>query len=398
MTYNQKSDRDIQAQFETRADRNDFLTAGKVEEVVGLCLSGGGYRAMVYHTGALVRLNEFGILSRIREIASVSGGSIVAAALGLAWRKMRFNSDGYAANIVETFVIPVMQLAGIGIDVKASILGLLPGFTAADEISKAYDRHLLFNSTLQDLPDTPRITFMATNLQTGSGWRFAKDYAADYRVGRIDRPTLQLSKVVAASSAFPPFLSPLRLDFETGVVQPMQGTDLHRQPYTKMAFLTDGGVYDNLGLERVWRRCRTVLVSNAGKMTPELGRPTGRWIGQLFRTFSIIHQQGENTRKRMLFGMHNTKQRNVAFWSIDTPITHYGLSDVICIPPETTFEVAEMRTRLNHFTPSEIKLLLESGYAGADASLRSRRLATNKPIADVSIFKNLCADVFGSSS
>src|SRR5258706_7540301 len=49
--------------------------------------------------------------------------------------------------------------------------------------------------------------FMATNLQTGSGWRFAKDYAADHRVGRIDRPDLPLSRVVAASSAFPPVLS-----------------------------------------------------------------------------------------------------------------------------------------------------------------------------------------------
>ena len=66
--------------------RSDFLTAGKVEDVVGLCLSGGGYRAMLYHTGALFRLNELGILPRLREIASVSGGSIAAAALALVWR------------------------------------------------------------------------------------------------------------------------------------------------------------------------------------------------------------------------------------------------------------------------------------------------------------------------
>jgi hypothetical protein len=99
---------------------------------------------------------------------------------------------------------------------------------------------------------------MATNLQTGSGWRFAKDYAADHRVGRIDRPDLPLSRVVAASSAFPPFLSPVRLLFSPGTVKPMAGADLHQAPFTEVAMLTDGGVYDNLGLERVWRRCRTV--------------------------------------------------------------------------------------------------------------------------------------------
>lgn len=46
---------DLQSLFEARADREDFLTAAKVEDVIGLCLSGGGYRAMLYHVGALVR-------------------------------------------------------------------------------------------------------------------------------------------------------------------------------------------------------------------------------------------------------------------------------------------------------------------------------------------------------
>jgi len=111
---------------------------------------------------------------------------------------------------------------------------------------------------------------MATNLQTGSGWRFAKAYAADYRVGRIDRPRLSLACVVAASSAFPPFLSPVRLRFAQDTVKPMAGADLHKPPFTEVAVLTDGGVYDNLGLERVWKRCRTILVSNAGRNTPAL--------------------------------------------------------------------------------------------------------------------------------
>ena len=222
---------DLQSQFEARADRNDFLTAGKVEDVAGLSLSGGGYRAMVYHTGVLVRLNELGVLPNINEIASVSGGSIVAATLGLVWGDLRFNNNGYAANFMEVFVVPVIKLAGIGIDLKAIMLGFLPGLTAAENIAFAYDRYLLHGSNLQDLPDKPRFTFMTTNLQTGSAWRFAKDYAADHRVGRIEKPDYLLSKVVAASAAFPPFLSPLIIDFEPGDVKPMQGTDLHRSPF-----------------------------------------------------------------------------------------------------------------------------------------------------------------------
>ena len=374
---------DLQSQFEAQADQDDFLAAGKLEDAVGLCLSGGGYRAMLYHTGALVRLNELGFLQRLNEISSVSGGSIAAAALALAWTDLQFDSRGRASNLAQRFVIPVIRFARVGIDLRAILLGFLPRFSAAGEIAKAYDRHLFRGANLQDLPDRPRFTFMATNLQSGSGWRFAKDYAADHRVGRIDRPSFSLAQVVSASSAFPPFLSPVRLTLDSASVQPMDGADLHMPPFTDTAVLTDGGVYDNLGLERVWRRCRTILVSNAGRSTPELGAPTGRWIGQIFRTLNLIQRQSENTRKRMLFGMQNLKQRRVAFWSIDTSIDAYGLPDAIAFTREQMSAAANLRTRLNRFSLSEITLLLQAGYASADASLRSHGLVSNPPLADV---------------
>lgn len=302
---------DMQGSFARRAT-GDFLNADKIEDVVGLCLSGGGYRAMIYHVGALIRLNELGFLPQLREVASVSGGSITAGMLAIAWPKLRFNDLGQASNLIELVADPLIRFASVGIDVKAILLSLLPGHTASNEIAVAYDRHLFSGATLQDTPDEPRFTFMATNLQTGSGWRFAKAYAADYRVGRIDRPDITLASVVAASSAFPPFLSPARLRFDRDAVKPISGADLHKLPFTEEAVLTDGGVYDNLGLERVWKRCRIILVSNAGRNTPEIGSPTGRWIGQFFRTLALVQQQAENSRKRILFGMNNLNQRKVA--------------------------------------------------------------------------------------
>ena len=162
----------------------------------------------------------------------------------------------------------------------------------------------------------------------------------------------------------------------------MLGADLHRAPYTELAILTDGGVYDNLGLERVWKRCRTILVSNAGQNTPEIGSPTGRWVGQLFRTLFLVQQQAENSRKRILFGMNNLGQRKVAFWSIDTLISSFGVADALSLPSEATVAAATMRTRLNPFSGAEITLLLKAGYAGADASIRARGLAANSPAAD----------------
>lgn len=149
--------------------------------------------------------------------------------------------------------------------------------------------------------------------------------------------------------------------------------------FTERAVLTDGGVYDNLDLERVWKRCRMVLVSNAGKTIPDIGSPAGHWFGQAFRTMSLIQQQAENSRRRLLFSMANAGQRRVVYWSIDTPITAYGLGEPLSVSDVDAARAAAIRTRLNRFSRNEIELLLRVGHAGADASLRSRQMATEEP-------------------
>ena len=65
-------------------------------EEIAVCLSGGGYRAMLFHLGALIRLNEAGLLKKLGRISSVSGGSITAAVLGLHWKDLSFNEAGIA--------------------------------------------------------------------------------------------------------------------------------------------------------------------------------------------------------------------------------------------------------------------------------------------------------------
>ena len=77
----------IQSRFASHAAQDDFLQAGKLEETVGLCLSGGGYRAMIYHVGALIRLNELGFLPRGDWFTEAGIAHIeMAAALPLARR------------------------------------------------------------------------------------------------------------------------------------------------------------------------------------------------------------------------------------------------------------------------------------------------------------------------
>jgi hypothetical protein len=47
---------------------------------------------------------------------------------------------------------------------------------------------------------------------------------------------------------------------------------------------------------------------------------------------------------------------------------------------ESTTMAAKMRTRLNTFSHDEINLLLRSGYARADAPIRTHKLVDNSPM------------------
>ena len=59
---------------------------------IGLSLSGGGIRAAVFHLGVLRRLADEDLLESVAELSTVSGGSLVIAAL-LARANMRWPSS-----------------------------------------------------------------------------------------------------------------------------------------------------------------------------------------------------------------------------------------------------------------------------------------------------------------
>src|SRR5215510_3743053 len=89
---------------------------------MALCLSGGGYRAMMFHVGALWRLNEVGLLGKLARISSVSGGSIAAGYLGLRWNDLAFD-QGKAAKF-GLFVDGMRAMADTTVDVGAIIGGI----------------------------------------------------------------------------------------------------------------------------------------------------------------------------------------------------------------------------------------------------------------------------------
>lgn len=327
---------------------------------IALCLSGGGYRAMLFHLGSLWRLNEAGLLGKLERISSVSGGSITAALLGLHWPDF--------SKVVEA----VRQLADRTIDAGAIIGGaLLPG-SIADKVVAAYRKHLFGEATLQELPDKPRLVINATNVQTGVLWRFSKPYMADYRVGMIRNPKVPLALAVAASSAFPPMLSPVELELDPSDFDPGSGYDLQREPFTRNVVLTDGGVYDNLGLETAWKRYRTVLVSDAGGALAPEDTPKRDWGRHAYRVLTMIDNQVRSLRKRLLIEAFKTPDdaHDGAYWGIRTNIQHYGLPDALPCPVERTTDLANTPTRLKGLPGETQEKLINWGYAVCDAALR----------------------------
>jgi NTE family protein len=354
----------------------------RAEPGIALCLSGGGYRAMLFHLGALWRLNEAGYLPRLDRVSSVSGGSMTNGALALAWPALDFHeTTGVARNFGPAFVDPLRKLAGTTIDLWAIVWGILLPGSIGDRYVGQLKKHLLGDATLQDLPDRPRFVINATNLQSAVLWRFSKPYMRDYRVGEIKAPTTALARAVAASGAFPPILSPVTLRPAAEDWTPGSGLDLQQPPYTTKVFLADGGVYDNLGLETAWKRYKTILISDGGGHIggqPDVKRD---WVRQAVRVLGVIDSQVRALRKRQAIGGFQGGERKGTYWGIRTEIAEYGVGHALPCPPEQTLALARTPTRLKSMDAILQERLVNWGYAICDAAMRKYVDSTIAPPA-----------------
>jgi NTE family protein len=344
----------------------------KLEEALGICVSGGGYRAMLFHLGALWYLSDAGILKDAARISSVSGGSITSGQLALRWNTIAYGTAGDRDRFRSLVVEPIRKMASTTIDVQSVLGGIfLPG-SISDRIMKRYDDMLYGGATLDQLPDTPRFVINATSVQSGALFRFSKPYIRDYRVGMIEKPKLRVSQAVTASSAFPPVLSPVRLKLRNEDWVPNTGEPaLQKPPYTTDVRLTDGGVYDNMGIETAWKRCRTILVSDAGgKMQPEPD-PKSDPVRHSLRVNSLIDNQVRSLRKRQVVSAFQQKIREGAYWGMWTDPAEYAAPSKLSLPTAKARELAEVATRLAE-VPAELQeRIINFGYGMAERAVRS---------------------------
>lgn len=353
---------------------------------MALCLSGGGFRAALFHLGALRRLNEVGLLSKLTTITSVSGGSIASGLLARMWAGFRFGPDGAAENFADyerelrAFCARDLRTGPLlwqRLDPRSWPRLWGRDRSATDLLARAYEERLTKGLRLGDLPadgapGRPEFVFCASNLQTGASFEMSGRHVGDYQLGFARAPDLPVSRAVAASSAFPIAFPPLVLKLPGAR---FAGGRLERELAARLAgriVLTDGGVYDNMGLEPVWKSHRVVLVSDGGKPFGIRADP-GTWIvRRLLRSQDVIGNQALAVRKRWLVASLISGTYDGAYWGVGTEIDGYPR------PPskqgylgEVLERLRRVRTDLDVFRPGEQLVLMNHGWALADAAVRS---------------------------
>jgi len=355
---------------------------------LGLCLSGGGYRAMLFHAGALARLNEAGLLGKLAMVSSVSGGAIAAGLLAVLWPRFTF-VNGVATNF-DIYLRKILEFSQVFLDAPSIARGLFnPLSSAAREVAACYERHLFDGASpmLKNLPENPWFVFCSSNLSTGSLFRMSRYYVADYRIGISYDADLPVATAIAASSAFPPVLSPLRLDlgafnWEDHELDPTVGPRIVK---AGRAVLTDGGVYDNHGIEPALKRCRWLLVSDAGAPWRASSSGLWNWYSQLKRVSDTTDNQVRSLRRRDLVarfqaakdaddrGQPNDTTRpdyaatRGVYWSIaskpDATAPHF-VQSAAAAP-------ADIATSLRFLGARETVDLVNWGYCSSDQALRA---------------------------
>ena len=153
---------------------------------IGLALSGGGFRATLYHLGMIRFLRDAGILPNVTHITAVSGGSIIAAHLGLNWGRYNGSANEFDAAAAEL-------LAFVRLDVRNRILRRYPlglalhwprrliglsnrKLTRVGLLEYHYEKYLYGDTSLFQLPEHPRCIF-SPRISARAG--FARSIATD---------------------------------------------------------------------------------------------------------------------------------------------------------------------------------------------------------------------------
>jgi predicted acylesterase/phospholipase RssA len=221
---------------------------------LGLSISGGGFRATCFGLGCLRALHDQGLLPQLTVISGISGGSLLAALYSygpaefkecdaLVVEQLR---RGLQLEVVRRALRPDAAVRTTAHALRAALArksaeSVLRGVTRSDALRDTLAARV-FGNRLMDQVNHPGLATVitATDLRTSNAVRFGTLRSACSAYGTIREP-IRVAEAVAASGAFPLLLPAIERVY-TFSRTPDEPGERHA------VLLTDGGVYDNLGL------------------------------------------------------------------------------------------------------------------------------------------------------
>jgi predicted acylesterase/phospholipase RssA len=390
--------------------------AGKV----GLALSGGGFRASLFHIGVLARLAELDLLRHVEVLSCVSGGSILGAVYYLELRKLlmakrdeqirpadyiqlvkdierefleKIQQNNFRLRMLERFTTNVQMLRNRGSRTESigRVMGEEVYGGSGDDTSIYMDR-----IGIQPAGETntfkredhnwrrknkvPLLVLNATNQETGHGWHFTPEQMGEPTTSKIDaiaarsrrayaeKEAPELWRAVTASACVPVVFEPIQVKFGGELVN-----------------LLDGGVHDNQGSSALLDRdCTLMLVSDASGQLTRDANPSRMALAVGLRAENI---EAARLREALYAGLEARKRgsllRGVMFLHLrlelgesDTVPTPYGLTTGL------QQRLSKIRTDLDVFHDVEAHALMLSGYLMTCHQL-PKQLAENVPTEPV---------------
>jgi predicted acylesterase/phospholipase RssA len=257
----------------------DF-SASKPFGDIALCLSGGGYRAATYALGTLSMLNELDLLSAVKLLSTVSGGTFTGLTYAV-WQSEGKTFDEFYADFSN-----YLRTTN-AIDKALDDLYTTPSPSGSTDLSlirsaaKSYQDCLLGKRNFKQLMEIAaaggrfrELIFNATEFREGNSFRFRASADKSVFIGNQNfavpaavAEEIHLADIVAASSCFPGAFEPIRFpddfywqsplaDIRGELIKNVENPATHNKYQNGFNVdgnciplpLMDGGVYDNQGI------------------------------------------------------------------------------------------------------------------------------------------------------
>lgn len=418
---------------------------------LGLCLSGGGFRASLFHIGVLAALAEREMLHRVEVLSTVSGGSIIGAYYYLKVKQLlEGGRPGCPRPTPELYRQVVREIEADFLEaVQKNIrLRLLThpltniqlarkDYSRSDRLAELLNEHFYDavagkeSIKLRDIfirPDgtdvnawdynasheykIPVLILNSTCLNTGHAWHFTGAYVGEppqrrafmrevdtnYRMPRLNLQTpyykdeperplsdrqkhklaqLTLADAVASSAAVPGLFPPLAIHdlYESG-----GGEEI-------VIELSDGGVYDNQGVDALFHKgCSHFVISDAsGQLEDE--RILGTQFFQVVQRSSdvMMNKIRNETLYRVQAGTDALASNPGGPFATDNGVAAYALMHLrqafdnspeypnfpppVNRPGGLVYRLSSLRTDLDSFSDAEANALMYDGYCLAHERL-----------------------------